>query len=172
MLADGLIDVGVEARLLGVERLCAIDVGDGYDDQFEPPIHGDRSYRAHVVETPPTSARGSRPRVAPRRAQARGPLVRRIGQRQEQDIWAGLKRCLEAPVSETNDPELALAVAADPALLARAGFAAVRPRRVRRGREAPQPPVRPTAEENRPGGRPGFPRPPPPPRRPTPPTSA
>src|SRR2546430_10832486 len=56
MLADGLIDVGVEARLLGVERLCAIDVGDGYDDQFEPPIHGDRSYRAHVVETPPTSA--------------------------------------------------------------------------------------------------------------------
>jgi Polyketide cyclase / dehydrase and lipid transport len=25
-----------------------------------------------------------------------GPLVRRMGQRQEQEIWAGLKRCLEA----------------------------------------------------------------------------
>jgi hypothetical protein len=39
LVRDLVIVVGVEAGLLDVERLRAVDVGDGEGDQLEPVVH-------------------------------------------------------------------------------------------------------------------------------------
>jgi hypothetical protein len=38
-----MIVVGMEANLVGVERLGAIDVADGYHHELEFPVHGHAS---------------------------------------------------------------------------------------------------------------------------------
>ena len=40
LVADAVVVVGDESRLLGVEGLGAVDVRDGHVDQFEPVVHG------------------------------------------------------------------------------------------------------------------------------------
>ena len=40
LVADPVVVVGVEAGLLGVERLRAVDVRDGDRHQLELPVHG------------------------------------------------------------------------------------------------------------------------------------
>ena len=39
LVAHVVVVVGIEACLLGVERLCAIDVGDRDRDELELPVH-------------------------------------------------------------------------------------------------------------------------------------
>src|SRR3954447_4335566 len=39
LLADSLVEVGVEADLVDVERLGAVDVGDGHEDELDLPVH-------------------------------------------------------------------------------------------------------------------------------------